>query len=86
MYATLGEEALAYGINETEATFIITDSHLLPKLSSVATKLTKLRHVVYIGKAKKSLLLEFPETIKVHSMQDVEELGSKSENCEYSLE
>jgi len=53
VYSTLGEEALAYGINESEAEFIVTDSHLLPKLSSVARKLTKLRHVVYIGKAKK---------------------------------
>lgn len=80
VYATLGEEALIYGINESEAEFIITDSQLLPKLSSVASKLTKLRHIVYNGQAKKSHLLEFPEMIKVHSMSDVEKLGSRPEN------
>ena len=31
LYATLGEEAIVHGINETEVTHVITSSELLPK-------------------------------------------------------
>ena len=32
LYATLGEEAIAYGINEAEVTHVIISGELLPKL------------------------------------------------------
>ena len=31
LYATLGDEAIIYGINETEVTHVITSGDLLPK-------------------------------------------------------
>ena len=31
LYATLGEEAIVHGVNESEVSFVITSSDLLPK-------------------------------------------------------
>lgn len=81
VYATLGEEALVHAINETEVRFIITDGSLLSKLSAVIDKLPKVEHIVYLGNVvKKSALLGFSRRIKIHSIQEVEEIGEAHEN------
>ncbi|EDO29879.1 predicted protein [Nematostella vectensis] len=82
IYATLGDEAVAHGINETEVNFVITDSVLLPKLAAVSGQLTQLQHIIYMGNAKKSVLMNFPSSIKLHSMVEVEELGSRQGNAQ----
>ena len=35
LYATLGDEALAHGINETEVNCVITTQELLPKFKNI---------------------------------------------------
>ena len=35
LYATLGEDALIHGINETEVTCVITSQELLPKFKNI---------------------------------------------------
>lgn len=35
LYATLGEEAIIHGINETEVTCVITSQDLLPKFKNI---------------------------------------------------
>lgn len=86
MYATLGEEALIHGINESEVRFIITDGSLLGKLSNVIDRLPKVEHIVYLGNvAKKSTLLAFSRRIKVHSMREIEEIGESQHNCKLIL-
>lgn len=84
VYATLGDEALIHGINETEVRFIITDASLLKKLSAVIDRLPKVEHIVYLGNVvKKSALLGFSRRIKVHSMREVEEIGESQDNCKF---
>ncbi|XP_068686442.1 long-chain-fatty-acid--CoA ligase 4-like [Montipora capricornis] len=81
VYATLGDEALVHAINETEVRFIIADGSLLGKLSTLTDRLPKLEHVVYLGNvAKKSSIRGFSRRVKVHSMQEVEEIGESHEN------
>ena len=86
VYATLGEEALVHAINETDVRFIITDGSLLGKLSAVIDRLPKVEHIVYLGNVvKKSALLGFSRRIKLHSMQEVEEIGQSQDNCKLSF-
>lgn len=81
VYATLGDEALVHAINETEVRFIIADGSLLGKLSTLTDRLPKLEHVVYLGNVvKKSSIRGFSRRVKVHSMQEVEEIGESHEN------
>ncbi|CAG2180890.1 unnamed protein product, partial [Oppiella nova] len=52
LYATLGEEAVVHGINETEVTHVITNHDLLPKLARVLSRLPHVRLVVYMEGAR----------------------------------
>ncbi|KAK6102027.1 AMP-binding enzyme family protein [Brugia pahangi] len=47
VYATLGEEAIAQAINETEATLLITSAELLSKIAVIGKKCPTLRSLVY---------------------------------------
>ncbi|OZC06311.1 putative CoA ligase 4 [Onchocerca flexuosa] len=47
VYATLGEEAIAQAINETEATLLITSAELLPKIPVIGKKCPTLRSLIY---------------------------------------
>ena len=38
IYTNLGEEGVAYGINQTEAAFVCTSQSLLPKLAKIFDK------------------------------------------------
>ncbi|XP_028517196.1 long-chain-fatty-acid--CoA ligase 4 [Exaiptasia diaphana] len=80
IYATLGDDAVVHGINQTDVEFVITDAELLPKLAAIAHKLKNVRHIIYIGEISKSAMIDFPRNMKMTSMHDVEELGSRPEN------
>ncbi|KAM4554944.1 long-chain-fatty-acid--CoA ligase 4 isoform 1-T2 [Odontesthes bonariensis] len=81
-YATLGEEAIAYGLNETGVTHLITSSELLmTKLKSVLPQISKLKHVISVDQ-KKVNTEGYPAGLSIHSMQAVRELGALPENLE----
>ena len=80
IYATLGEDGLVYGFNETECAYVFTDGHLLPKLLNIVNQLHFVKNIIYYGDAKKSVITQFPSHIQIHSLQQVEEIGSKPEN------
>ena len=80
IYATLGDDALVYGLNESEANVVVTDASLIQKLKNLFDQLHFIDTVVYFGEAKKTSLLGFPNDVKFHSMSEVEELGSRPEN------
>lgn len=86
IYATLGDEALVHGFNEAESKFIMTDAALLPKLKKLSSQLHFIKTIVFFGDAKKSLINEFPEHIKIYSLQQVIDLGSKLKNIEVPAE
>lgn len=48
LYASLGEEAIIHGINESEVTHMITSQDLLAKLSKITTRIPKVKTIVYI--------------------------------------
>ncbi|XP_048400230.1 long-chain-fatty-acid--CoA ligase 4 isoform X2 [Stegostoma tigrinum] len=80
IYATLGEDAVAYGLNESEVTHLITSVELLDtKLKKVLPRLQKLKHIIYVDK-KAISTSEYSEVLQIHSMASVEELGAKPEN------
>ncbi|CAB3999809.1 long-chain-fatty-acid-- ligase 4-like, partial [Paramuricea clavata] len=84
LYATLGEEAIVYGINQAEVEVVITDGHLLPKLQTVAGQLTNIKTIIYIGDVNLSGLSVFPSHVKVLSIAEVERIGSRSQNISQS--
>ncbi|CAG2111382.1 unnamed protein product [Medioppia subpectinata] len=52
LYATLTDDAVVHGINETEATHLITSSYLLERVSRVADRIPAVRCVVYMEGAR----------------------------------
>lgn len=84
-YATLGEEAIAYGLNETGVTHLITSVELLEhKLKRVLPDIPKLKHVIYVDQKKVSTE-GYPAGLSTHSMQAVRELGALPENMEQAI-
>ncbi|XP_078694034.1 long-chain-fatty-acid--CoA ligase 4-like isoform X1 [Branchiostoma floridae x Branchiostoma belcheri] len=83
IYATLGEEAIAHGINESEATHVFTNAELLPKIKNVAGKIPKVQYIIYMEalNGKPAATGGFPAGIQLLSMAQVEEMGSKAENA-----
>ncbi|KAM4661524.1 long-chain-fatty-acid--CoA ligase 4 isoform 2-T2 [Amazona ochrocephala] len=80
LYATLGEEAVTYGLNECEAAYLVTSVELLEsKLKTALPQVSCLKHIIYVDN-KSVNKAEYPETLEIHSMQTVEELGTKPEN------
>ncbi|XP_072286216.1 long-chain-fatty-acid--CoA ligase 4 isoform X2 [Pyxicephalus adspersus] len=80
LYATLGEDAVAYGLNESGATHLITSAELLEtKLKRVLSQVTNIKHIIYVGK-KNIELLDYPADLQIHNIEAVEELGAKPEN------
>ncbi|KAA8588499.1 hypothetical protein FQN60_009844 [Etheostoma spectabile] len=67
-YATLGEDAIAFGLNETGVTHL----NVLPQIP-------KLKHVIYVDQGKISPE-GYPAGLSTHSMQAVRELGALPEN------
>ncbi|XP_044161408.1 long-chain-fatty-acid--CoA ligase 4 isoform X1 [Bufo gargarizans] len=80
LYATLGEDAIVYGLNESGATHLVTSSELLEtKLKGVLSQIGNIKHIVHVGK-KNINKSEYPADIEVHSIEQIEELGAKPEN------
>ncbi|VDN07397.1 unnamed protein product [Thelazia callipaeda] len=64
VYATLGEEAIAQAINETEATLLITSAELLPKIAVMGRKCASLHSLVYFRPVHPSKKLSNMNIIK----------------------
>jgi len=48
IYATLGDEAIAHGINETEVDTVITSHDLLPKFKRLLDLVSKVKTIIYM--------------------------------------
>uniref|UniRef100_A0A804HI36 long-chain-fatty-acid--CoA ligase n=1 Tax=Homo sapiens TaxID=9606 RepID=A0A804HI36_HUMAN len=80
LYATLGKEAVVHGLNESEASYLITSVELLEsKLKTALLDISCVKHIIYVDN-KAINKAEYPEGFEIHSMQSVEELGSNPEN------
>uniref|UniRef100_A0A8C7JKN6 long-chain-fatty-acid--CoA ligase n=1 Tax=Oncorhynchus kisutch TaxID=8019 RepID=A0A8C7JKN6_ONCKI len=86
LYATLGEEAVAFGLNECGATHLITSAELLEtKLKNVLPDMLNLKHVIYVDN-KSISRTGYPEGIQIYSMQAVQELGAKPDNLSVAVQ
>eukprot|EP00121_Abeoforma_whisleri_P016992 Awhi_evm1s15574 len=75
-YATLGEEAVAYGLNQTKVTHLVTEERLLPMLKKILPECPDLKHIIFTGKSDVS----FDDTsVKCTHLSEIEALGEKSE-------
>lgn len=54
IYATLGDEAIAHGINETEVDTVITSHELLPKFKRLLNMVPAVKTVIYMEDQLKS--------------------------------
>uniref|UniRef100_A0AAY5EGH9 long-chain-fatty-acid--CoA ligase n=1 Tax=Electrophorus electricus TaxID=8005 RepID=A0AAY5EGH9_ELEEL len=70
LYATLGEDAIVFGLTQCGATHLITSKNLL----ETKLKVTGLKHVIYAGSGGASLG-DYPQSLSVHSIQEVMDLG-----------
>jgi len=80
IYATLGEDGVVHGINQTKASVVVADAKLLPVLAAAASKCKTLKHVVSISPdmdpAQKAQLDKCG--VDVISMDDACALGAKN--------
>ncbi|CAF0943184.1 unnamed protein product [Brachionus calyciflorus] len=89
LYSTLGVDALAFGINETKASFVITSGEQLSKIEKILDKIPTVTNLIvftdkFYQKQLDSFRSKFSSRIKVHTMQEVESLGKESDSVEYS--
>ncbi|XP_057853163.1 long chain acyl-CoA synthetase 9, chloroplastic [Cryptomeria japonica] len=80
IYASLGEEALAHSLNETEASTVICDRKQLGKLIDISTQLDTVKRVVYMedeGTTYEPSLSGGSSSWTVLSMSRVEILGQE---------
>lgn len=79
IYATLGEEAIAHGINETEAETVVTSHELLPRLRRVLSRAPRVRRVVYMpDRLTATDCAGFASNVRVCSYSEVVSLGASS--------
>ncbi|KAK9511143.1 hypothetical protein O3M35_005763 [Rhynocoris fuscipes] len=66
LYATLGEDAIAHGVNETEVEIIITSHELLPKFKNILSKTPRVKKIIYMeDQLKKTDTTGFKEGVEI---------------------
>ncbi|XP_014369067.2 long-chain-fatty-acid--CoA ligase 4 isoform X2 [Papilio machaon] len=79
IYATLGDEAIAHGINETEVSTVITTHDLLPKFKKILAKTPKVETIIFMEDQLKTTDREgFKEGIKIYGYKEVVAMGAQS--------
>ncbi|XP_047987467.1 long-chain-fatty-acid--CoA ligase 4 [Leguminivora glycinivorella] len=79
IYATLGDDAIAHGINETEVSTVITTHELLPKFKTILAKTPMVDTIIYMEDQLKSTDTKgFKEGIRIIAYKDVLEKGKFS--------
>jgi long-chain acyl-CoA synthetase len=78
LYSTLGEDAVAHGINETECEFVLTSHDLMPKFGYILGKTPKVKHVIFMEDTlKPTETTGFRDGVEIHSFCDIVGKGSK---------
>ncbi|CAG9799773.1 unnamed protein product [Chironomus riparius] len=78
IYATLGDEGIIHGVNETEVSTVITSHELMPKLKCILDKLPKVSTIIYFEDQLVKTDLKGFERIRTFSYSDVIEYGIKN--------
>lgn len=79
IYATLGDDAIAHGINETEVTTVITSHDLLPKFKNILAMTPKVNTLIYMeDQLKKTETDGYKDGVKIIPFQQVIDMGTTS--------
>lgn len=79
IYATLGEDAIAHGINETEVQTVITSHELLPKFKKVLPMCPRVKLLVYMEDSlKKTDITGYKEGVQIVPFSEVLNQGKAS--------
>jgi long-chain acyl-CoA synthetase len=81
LYATLGDEGIVHGINETEVTHIITNYDLLPKLKRLESRIPLVQCIVYMEGFKPIKSEDWVNSkIKLLSFSTLEQKGKENKH------
>lgn len=78
IYATLGDEGVIHGVNETEVKTLITSHELLPKIRKILKNLPNLTNIVFFEDQLQKTDTEGFGDVKVHSYKEIVRKGSES--------
>ncbi|OXU20883.1 hypothetical protein TSAR_015234 [Trichomalopsis sarcophagae] len=79
IYSTLGDDAIAHGINETEVDTVITSYDLLPKFKRILQKVPEVKNIVFMeDQLKEADVTGFKEGVRIIPFQEVVKVGSTS--------
>ena len=80
LYANLGDDAIAYGINLTEVTHIITTHDLLSKFKNVLPKTETVRHIIFIeDQIHQTDRSGYRAGVEIHSFKEVCQMGQEKD-------
>ncbi|XP_028967127.1 long-chain-fatty-acid--CoA ligase 4 [Galendromus occidentalis] len=79
LYATLGEEAIIYGLNETEATHLVTSQDLLPKVVKSLPQINSITHIVYMENPGSEESPDPVQGINLYSWTQLLEMGDNAD-------
>ncbi|CAB4065677.1 ACSL [Lepeophtheirus salmonis] len=80
LYANLGEDAIAHGVNQTQVSHLITTHDLLPKLKNVLERTPSIKYIIFFeDQLNATDRSGYKSGVRILSFQEVIELGSKSE-------
>lgn len=84
IYATLGDDAIAHGINETEASTVITTHDLLPKFKKILAKTPKVDTVIFMEDQLQATEREgYKAGIRIFAYKEVVAKGAQSKIGEF---
>lgn len=84
IYATLGDDAIAHGINETEVSLVITSHDLLPKFRNILPNTPKVKKLVYMeDQLAKTDVSGFKDGVDIIPFSEVVKNGASSDICEF---
>ena len=79
LYANLGDEAIAFGVNQTEVTHVITTHDLLPKFKNVLHKTPNVKHMIFLeDQIHTTERAGYKAGVEIHSFSEVVSQGSTS--------
>jgi long-chain acyl-CoA synthetase len=83
LYSTLGVDALAYGINQTNSSYMITSGEQLPKIQKILNKIPNLTHLIVLNdKFTEKNFNDFKKNatnLTVYKMDELVEIGKNSD-------
>ena len=78
LYATLGDEAVEHGLNQTEVKYVLTTHDLLPKFKSILKNVPNVKTMIYMeDPLHKTEVSGFKEGVLIHSFCDVIATGNR---------